>query len=34
MDSERQMHSESVVESDHEVERDNADHIAQSFDGD
>ena len=34
MDSECQVHSESVVELGHEIERDNADHVAHPFDGD
>ena len=34
MDSGRQVHSQSVVELGHEIERDNADHVAHPFDGD
>ncbi len=34
MGSERQVHSESVVEPSHEIERDNADHVAHPFEGD
>ena len=34
MDSERQVHSQSVVELGHEIERGNAGHVAHPFDGD
>jgi len=33
MDSERQVHSESVVKLGHEIERDNTDHVARPFNG-